>query len=459
MKLRDILILLLLPAFATLLNACSAKEDFLNEKTNANLAVISTLDDVAKLLDNTRYFNFRSAPALGGNSADEYYYTEDQFLSASQEEQNTYIWAKDIFPAGTEVWDWTVTYSQVMYANTALEALEQIGDNSAYAGKLKGTALFYRSYAFFNLLQIFSMPYDAAKADELLGIHIRKTSDLNTPVTRETQRQCYDQVFADLAEARLLLPETTPFNTQPNQVSLQAFLARIYLTIGDYSNALKHADSCLKKKSALTDYNDLTKAAIGISPDVPYPLVEVLYNSRFNITASFAGFRMHPDSVVLKMYEENDLRKQIFFTNYFGYLTYDGSYEYNNYGPFGGLATDEIYLIRAECQARAGNTTGAMDDLNALLVKRYKTGTFVPLTATDADDALVQVLRERRKELHNRGLRWLDLRRLNKEPRFAVTLKRVINGAEYTLPPNDPRYALPLPDLEIQLSGVPQNQR
>jgi len=51
------------------------------------------------------------------------------------------------------------------------------------------------------------------------------------------------------------------------------------------------------------------------------------------------------------------------------------------------------------------------------------------------------------------------LRRLNLDIQRAITLKRNLNGVLYTLPPNDARYVLPVPDLVIQLSGIQQNPR
>tara|TARA_R110002033_G_scaffold36621_1_gene75228 strand:+ start:3737 stop:3916 length:180 start_codon:yes stop_codon:yes gene_type:complete len=57
-----------------------------------------------------------------------------------------------------------------------------------------------------------------------------------------------------------------------------------------------------------------------------------------------------------------------------------------------------------------------------------------------------------------RGLRWQDIRRLNKEG-AGITLTRTLKGENYTLPPNDPRYIFPIPDDEIALSGIKQNVR
>ncbi len=167
------------------------------------------------------------------------------------------------------------------------------------------------------------------------------------------------------------------------------------------------------------------------------------------------------DSVLYNSYNVNDLRKTVFFKagSTSGTYFFRGQYSSSTY-EFIGIAVDEMYLTRAECYARLGNTGAAMNDLNTLMIKRWKnTVPYPTFTATNADDALIQILTERRKELLVRGIRWTDLRRLNQDSRFAKTLTRVLNGVTYTLPPNDPRYTLLIPLDEIQLQGEPQNPR
>jgi len=93
-------------------------------------------------------------------------------------------------------------------------------------------------------------------------------------------------------------------------------------------------------------------------------------------------------------------------------------------------------------------------------VKRWNNAVpFPTYTATSANNALGQILAERRKELCFRGIRWSDLRRLNQDPTYAVTLQRLLNGTTYTLPANDLRYTLLIPLDEIQISGLQQNPR
>ncbi|MNT08569.1 SusD family protein [compost metagenome] len=225
--------------------------------------------------------------------------------------------------------------------------------------------------------------------------------------------------------------------------------------MGNYDKALLSAEECLKLHNSLLDYNSIST---GATYPIPKLNAEVIYQATTPRYGSWERARGKVDSTLYQTYATTDIRRTAFFiTNPGGSVAFKGMYT-GTLTLFTGLATDEQYLIGAECLVRKNRVNEAMDYLNALLVKRYKTGTYVPLSETDPNKALAVILLERRKQLLFRGLRWLDLRRLNTDARFATTLKRTLDGVEYLLPPNDNRYTFPIPNYIIAASGMQQNQ-
>jgi len=73
--------------------------------------------------------------------------------------------------------------------------------------------------------------------------------------------------------------------------------------------------------------------------------------------------------------------------------------------------------------------------------------------------ALEVILRERRKELIFRGLRWYDLKRLNLSAATSTTLSRTVAGQTYSLLPNSNAYVFPIPLDVIERGGLEQNPR
>lgn len=441
--------------FLLILVSVSCKKNALDIKSDEALVVPSTLQDFQGMLDNEYTINTQ-APAIDEIGTDNLYLPYATWQSLSNAfERNSYVWAKDIF-AGQSSYDWASAYQKVFYANVVLDGLKNIqvtGSNQSVFNNVKGQALFLRAYCFFQLAQDYAKPYTAASAKTDLGIVLRLTSDINAKSVRATVQETYDQIISDLSQSLSLLPVTPLYKTRASQPAAEGLLARAYLSMADYKNAFKYADASLQQYNTLMDYNTLNAAA---SRPVPLLNDEVVYHQTLSLYLTFVEMKV--DSNLIKSYSPNDLRLSVFYKNSSGSYTYKGSYGGSLYF-FGGIATDELYLIRAECNARLGNTSDAMGDLNTLLQNRFEKGTFTPLSAVSADDALNQVLTERRKELVFRGLRWMDLRRLNQDPRFAITLTRNLNGQIYTLPPNDPRYVLPISDDVIALSGIQQNPR
>ncbi len=469
---KQLIIISLLFISSLVIGSCKKQDDFLNVKRNKSDVRPSTLKDMQAILDDPDFMNYRF-PNIGNAASDNAYLTDANLGILDPVGASAYLFESGDFYRGTgslNSVDWDYPYSVIEHANIVLDGLEKIShtvSNQSQYNNVKGSALFYRSFMFYSLAQLFCKLYDGTTSNGDLGIVLRLTSDVNARSVRSTVQQTYDRIVADIKEAVHLLPITPDFPMRPGQAAANALLAKVYLSMGDYANAAIYAGNSLNQFNILLDYNSNLISSQD-NPFPPYPNNPEVSFYGFGTGEGglfcFPGFYIaNVDTVLYNSYDDNDLRKSLFYSfQGSGNIFLRGGYGIDKYQSyhFSGIATDEVYLIRAESYVRTGNIPGALADLNTLLQKRYRSGTFSPITINDPDLLLAKILMERRKELPFTGQsRFEDLRRLNKDPRFAVILKRMNNGATYTLPPNDPRYVFPIPDLEIQLSGIQQNTR
>jgi tetratricopeptide (TPR) repeat protein len=447
-------------AYLLFIIACTSlgcKKGWLEEKSDKSLVVPATLNDFQALMDNLSMNN--AYPSLGEDASDGHYVSDVQFQNIPISvivERDAYIWSK----SGPHVSSnsWNGAYSKILVDNIVLDGLDKYKPDlleQEQWNDIKGQALYNRSRLFFELAQIYAPPFNPLTAERDLGIVLRLTSDITVSSNRSTVAVTYDQIIKDLKDAKSLLSIRPKILTRGSASAVNALLTRVYLCKEDYENAFIAADMCLKQYSELLDYNDVLPTANFIGRLNK----EVLFHSSF--VPSITGFYTNRliDQFTYDSYHVNDLRKTRFFrVNSDNSITFKGNYESRTSQFFNGPATDEIYLSRAECYARAGKTEEAMRDLNDLIAKRWnKNVPFPAFTASTPLEALTKVLEERKKELIFRGVRWMDLRRLNKDPRFAVTLERTVLGVKYSLEPNSYKYTFPIPDDIIQQTGIKQN--
>ncbi|MCF6407020.1 RagB/SusD family nutrient uptake outer membrane protein [Chitinophaga filiformis] len=443
-------------ALIIFLSACTEKLDI---KPDQSLNVPETVADFQAMLDNVEVIN-GFIPSYGEAGSDNYYITDTRYNGlAANSDRNTYIWAKDIFPVNYVAADWVYGYVRVNYCNLVLEGLEHVstGIGAAAYNNVKGSALFFRAFSFYTLAGEFCKPYDSTAAATDPGIPLRTKSDVQIIYQRASVKATYEQVLADLAMAAELLPDIATVKTRPSKAAVYGLLARIHISLKNYQEALEYANLSLAIYHKLLDYNTIDPGS-----SLPFDMFndDVLFFAKLTPTSLLRMSSAIVDSMLYKQYQDNDLRKSIFFRDGPGGIKlFKGTYSGNSLFHFGGIGVDEMYINRAECYVRLGDVAHAMEDLNTLLRTRWKSGTYTDMTAVDADDALEKILTERRKELLFRGLRWVDLRRLNKDPRFAKTLTRMVKGSVYQLPPNDVRYVYPIPEDEVRLSGIEQNAR
>lgn len=423
----------------------SCKKDWFEAKTDINRTVPTTLQDFEYLLDNFIVMN-NQTPGLAEVGSDGHFMHESRWIqSVAATERNTYTWTKNL--PNLVVLDWNESYKRIFQCNLVLDGLEKkasaLEDPSRY-NQIKGNALFHRAKNYYDLAQLYAQPYNYNTASSDLGIPLKDGIDVTEPATRTSVAVTYKQILSDLHAAVGLLQSLPVMKWRASKTAAFALLARTYLTMGDFVNAGINADSSLKLYDELLDLNTILPTATNLGQ---FNIETIFFAQRVTLWGStFRANQYSVDPQWYSLYDNNDLRKVCFFRVTAIGIEFKGNYNNSDVG-FNGLAVDEQYLIRAECYARAGNTTAAMKDLNDLRKAKWSNTVIYPqLFAINPDDALNQVLLERKKELLFRNLRWTDLRRLNLDDRFKITLSRTIGGNTYTLEPDSYRYTLPIPD-------------
>lgn len=386
------------------------------------------------------------------------------------------------FEAGSNDFEWSEGYRRIFYFNTVINNIADATEGTEAAKKsLKAEALLGRAMEHLLLVNMYAQHYDAATAGTQPGIPIALIADINAKFKRNTVKEVYDQVISDLNTAIPDLPvnhKLTKFRSC--KAGGYAALSRAYLFMGDYANAKKNADQTLSLQSELANMNDYTITKPGPFPNVPgsplgwTDIPDAQFNKETIVARHFLrpfglGMDVCASPELTALFSNDDRRWVLYYADGwppappFNYMNryhvkiyLRGDY-YSNF-----LNVPEMYLNRAECNARANNLGDALADINKLRVNRITPAAYKAFTPADfnndAEKVLRFVLEERRRELAFTGIRVIDLKRLNKDPRFAKTITHVAEGKTYELAPNSNQYLRQLwPDATVFNPDWPLN--
>lgn len=456
LKINDMKKYSLITLIGLLVFSLIACQKYLDVQSNYGLAVPKSLDDLQKLLDDSRIMNLKT-PSFGEASSDDYYLKQSIYDALIDYGQKTYLWQNYTMNYPN---DWASAYNTVYNSNLVLDRIKKIEktkENTAQWNAIYASAMFYRASQYLALLWTYSKAYSEENGTDF-GIVLRNSSDFNERSHRSSIAECYAKVIADFKECEDLLPEKVSHVMRPNKYAAYGMLARTYLPMHRYDSAHYYADLGLKYNGELLDFNNL--AEVNVSAAYPFLIFnkETIFYSELLASSNLTNTRALTDTLLYRSYDDNDLRKSAYFKVWDdGTTTFKGSYT-GSAKYFSGIASDELYLIRAECNVRTGRVEQGLKDLNHLLGYRYKTGTFDAYDIKGQKEALELILNERRKELLYRGMRWMDIKRLNAKGQHIV-IQRNVNGQLFSLEPNANAYALPLPEDIVRLTGILQNPK
>ena len=251
-------------------------------------------------------------------------------------------------------------------------------------------------------------------------------------VSRATVEEVYEQILDDLTAAERLLPEDNDIFA--SLYAAKALLARVYLQMDRYADARDKANEVIESEEfELADtYAEAFNNDANSSEDIFAIQVSAQDGSNnlneFYSVPAFGG-RDGDIEILdqhLALYDPADERLDLFFTR--SGSTYTGKFN-NQFGIISVLRLAEMYLIRAEANARLGTEVGAtpLEDYNTI---RERAGLPAAGSVTVED-----ILEERRRELAFEGFKVHDIKRTQ--------------GTVGSLPYDDPRLVFPIPGREI----------
>lgn len=393
---------------------------------------------------------------------------------------------------------WPQEWRKIFVANLILQKLDEVRGSEDKKKQLRAEAHFIRAYSYFQLANIFTLPYTDANKEEL-GLPIKVSTSFEESIERATLEATWTFMKEDLTKALELstsLKKVNSYNRtwRASSAAVKAFAARFYLSLHNYEKAQQFAEDALAAHSELVDYNsemrysDLVSEVTIFNPNpqtvsIDYPYTHDNQTNPSDVLAWEESYYFRyltnpmwyyiPSQELLDLYDNNyDLRYKYHIVEHYSYDrgAIDPPYDYPGYIFFfkdkilNGPSVSEMILIKAECQIRQGNWAAGIQTVNVLREVRMDANApsdIKYLSATSQADALEKVLEERRREMPFIS-RWYDVRRYNNNdnPADNVIMTRhfyPISGAilgeeppvQYKLEIGSRRFAYPLPITDI----------
>ncbi len=400
----------------------------------------------------------------------------------------------DHSPAQTNTrYFWYVSYKIINDANTVIEAAEANGSDDPAVRQLVGECYFLRAFCNFNLVRFFARPY--TQDPSAPGIILRLSTADPSLKERSSVSEVYDAIIADAAKGAELMERQRGVQYASREAAW-ALLSRTYLYKEDNENAAKYA-------SQVIDGNRFSLATAGSFPGMfanasanPETIFCISFTSvddygKFGSIASmiysdgnsgwgeeFASSSLrelmseHPEDtrwsyiIPAKDGDGNMVKKNGLETWYISKFSFQNGSPTLSSPIMFRLA--EMYLNRAEANAKLGRTADALNDLDRIRENRGLEGSLFNQQVPAGSTALETVLKERRIELAFEGHRVFDVYRnkLSMDRTYwgyhlpglkeaDIDLSKTPSGyANMIVPSTDPRVIYYIPIDEVQTNTL-----
>jgi hypothetical protein len=381
---------------------------------------------------------------------------------------------------------WSAGYAAIVRANRTMAGIEANSSKltADKASSFIAECKFIRAVANFYLVNFYAQPYGFTTDASHPGIPlITKSYTYNDPEAnqpRSSVAQIYTAIITDLTEALAGLPLTyTGYSddlyhtkSRGTKAAASAFLSRVYLYKGDYTNAKKYAadviDGAYGTFVLTTNVNTVFTSgdsqykntetiwsvpnSISDNPNTNNALAQHYYPT---LRGDLAVSSIFLDAAKNKYFPADDKRRVLIINGTTAQAGHRFTAKYTNLADWAPIIRyAEVLLTYAEAQARLATTIDADAIAKLNLVRdraRVSQPQYTVNSFTDKDDLITAVLGERHVELAFEGHRFWDLMRI----KLSVTNK-FNSGDGTTLLAEQPYGAqkniFPIPQVEVDKS-------
>lgn len=455
----NIILSLVLLGVSTVVTSCSGFLDNLpkGQKIPTTLADFSTLlndeysnqrEDVTQaiILLNDRYVNSSSLGYYPLYSANYFWDTSANRVSLNKSDEATYY----------------NCYSAISNCNLILENVNSASDaTDAERTTVAAQARILRAMNYFTLVNYYSKTYNATTAATDGGVPLITSAEVGASYTQPSVKEIYDFILEDITTALPNLPDKASNILLASKATGYAFAARVYLQMSDYTNALYYAEKALAVNNQLFDWNAYYVANQTVL-DNAAKYQTINSPCGFDYVENY-NFRHGPNSY---QQQENQLRVDRaakfedgdtqFLCRWKKRTVGENTYYWSNLSGYfnkGGMTTTEVYLIKAECLARAGKLTDAMTLLNKVRQSRILPSKYQELSASTIAQAIEYIRRTKDNALILTIVPFCDARRYNLESAYARTLTKTEGGKTYSLAPDSYMWTMPFPQGAVENTG------
>ncbi|WP_299763256.1 RagB/SusD family nutrient uptake outer membrane protein [uncultured Dokdonia sp.] len=334
---------------------------------------------------------------------------------------------------------WNSAYDAIDNANRVLRAIDDVTTSPGSeisTTQIMGEALALRAWQYFDLLRMFAPSFDPSSPGVPLVTSVQEVGvdDLNIP--RSSVGEVLQQINEDLTMAADLLSGSNLNVNRFNINAVRALQARVAIYSGgndNLTNAVNLTTQILTEVPLVSgnDYINMFR----VDQDIPTTPTETIFQierDQFDGRIGTIFSDVNQDvffSTSVDLFNQLSLAGQDRFNTNIDNETeiteriadgddqivgkYLGSTELLSLNNIKVFRSSEMLLIRAEANALLGNLSDARNDIDQLRTTRGSNIT-TPANYTNLDQAIDEILNERRVELAFEGHRLLDLKRYNR---------------------------------------------